>query len=505
MLHLQVFLYSFRSWFISLEDSITPLCYAVMNFFLPSLSPKTVGIAALLGLCISDAVAQKFDIRARTNDSIVALTGKVRQGSFGAPSINRKGDIAYPVVLFGKNANATNLYAIAMRRKGKRPAQIAFQGGVTAEELPDDSRTLSNVFLYWADPPDTAVNPVEDTGYLFRITRDVAISDKRDIGFAGEMVFMMRTLRYNDQGEVESWDDRWERRSVYGVAIRKGSSYANMPVVVYPNYFDGILSAIMSINNAGSVPYNANFNLTPEESFPGFAYYGPKGGALVATTASNVIGLDYFTKFTRFSDAIIANKNRCFVVADISDDANDFDGIWQGSNPNLQPVVVRGNTAPGGGTFNTFDGKIGASRNGKVLAFVADLSGSNTNRGVFRSSLDGKERLLIAAVGQTAPGTGNLKFSDFRLAACNNKGQVAILGEVEDKDGRELEGVWLSDSNGKNLRLVILQGQPIKVGNQARQVRKFAFNPVSGINPRGQIALTITFTDKTSAVVVAEL
>ncbi len=109
---------------------------------------------------------------------------------------------------------------------------------------------------------------------------------------------------------------------------------------------------------------------------------------------------------------------------------------------------------------------------------------------------------LIAAVGDKAPGTdGN--FLDFELAAVNNRGSVAILGSVTGgTTGTGLSAIWVSDPAGKNLKLVVVSGQNMQIGNKTKKVTRIAFNPVAAINKKGQVAFTASFTDKTSAVIV---
>jgi hypothetical protein len=212
--------------------------------------------------------------------------------------------------------------------------------------------------------------------------------------------------------------------------------------------------------------------------------------------------------YQSFSDAIIANGNKTFVTAQIGDGNDDFDGIWQGNSPDLQPVAVKTHASPDGGKFSTFGEKTGPSRSGKFCAFQATTT-KGTN-GVFRSTVvntwtsqKSTEKVLIAKVGAAAPTNSQVgalgTFSSFTLAACSDGGQVAFIGTVDGRDG-----IWLSDKEGKNLKLVVIQGQTLKVGKTEKTVNKLAFNPVSGINRTGKVAFTASFTDRTSAVIIAK-
>jgi hypothetical protein len=243
-----------------------------------------------------------------------------------------------------------------------------------------------------------------------------------------------------------------------------------------------------------------------------FATGSPSGDSssisTVATVETNVLGLPYFATYQHFSDAIIANGNRTFVTAQISEGNDDFVGIWQGNSPDLQPVVVKTHTSPDGGKFSSFGEKAGPSRSGRFCAFVASTTKGTS--GVFRSTVvntwtspKSTEKVLIAKVGDTAPTNdkaGKLgSFSSFSLAASSDLGQVALIGTVDGKDG-----IWLSDANGNNLKLVVIEGQPLTIGSTDKTVTKIAFNPVSGINRKGLVAFTASFSDRTSAVIIAK-
>ncbi|MDD5199060.1 MAG: hypothetical protein PHC88_04595 [Terrimicrobiaceae bacterium] len=476
------------------------------NLFLSSFFTRVFSLTLALGaLAPVGGWAQTvhYNLRAQTRDKITALTGSARQGSFGAPSINDKGNVAYACVLSGPSIGALNTFSIIWRKNGKKPAKVALQGGTPQFFGFNDPRTLNDNFLI--DTNDASnVFPVSGSGYMFRIAKDVALNNNNHIGFAGQMIETVETDTANPAPAPPTITTTDQSYAVYGEILPSGSTFTNTGITTYLNYFSGILTNTLSINQTGAVPFSGMFRITPEEFLPGFAFNSPTGGTLVATTASNVIGLPYFTTFDSFTDPIIANKNICFIVANLSETGAQFDGIWQGSNPNLQPVVVIQDTAPGGGTFTAFDGKVGPSPKANFAAFIANVTGNTAlTRGVFRSTLNGKSIVTIAAVGDAAPG-GIGDFAEFTLASSNNRGQVALLGDVTDTNNKTLSGIWLTDSAGKNLRQMVIEGQTLTVGSKKKTVTKIAFSPVSGLNKKGQIAFTASFTDRTSAVFIAK-
>ncbi len=356
--------------------------------------------------------AATYDVRALTKDKVTSFAGNAKQGSFGAPTLNDKGSIAYPCILFGNNVDAFTNTTIVYQKKGKKKkAATAIQAGYI----------LDNSFLPGYREDNTY--GVIDSARIYKISKAIAINNKDQIGFSAEVLNQVRTDTFQD-GVWTNASYRTDDRSDYGVVFPSATApggFQNVCVFLYDGYYAEVLQRTLSINSNGSVPENATFELTPTHRVPGFSYYHPTSltyssytdpslplnpdpeedppvvdpslplnpisypyylseGALVATTESNVIGLPYETVFSSFSDVLIADNNRAFIVADISDTGDEFDGIWQGTNPNLQPIVVKQTNAPGGGKFTSFDGKIGPNRKGTAAAFIANLTGAPSSR-----------------------------------------------------------------------------------------------------------------------------
>ncbi len=204
----------------------------------------------------------------------------------------------------------------------------------------------------------------------------------------------------------------------------RATSFSAFPLQSYPSFFDDIFTKTVSIDAQNATAFT-------DESGSWFAFQSPNDGAEIANTQTTVVGLPYFTTYGSFTDAVISFKNHTYVTAtianDISNASTDYDGIWQGNNPDLQPVAIISNAAPDGknSTFSSFAAKAGPSRNGKLVAFMATTSlGTN---GVFRANSDGTGKILVTKVGATAPTTsavGNLgSFSSFTLVGCNDAGR----------------------------------------------------------------------------------
>lgn len=437
-----------------------------------------------------------YELRAQTKDRVRAVFGNAKLGSFGAPAINDRGAVAFASTIFGQNVEArSNGSVLYQRSKRKRPDVLVQTGA-----------SLSNTFI--GPVPDGSVG-VSGSARAFRIGRDVALNRKNQTAWISEMLYATRNIESGDVTQASSVGS-------YGLSTKFGNSFRTLEANGFTNFLESLLRTTLSLNQEGNIAYNAIFEITPDKDLAGIAYQGYTARkqdlsfnfSLVATVESPVIGLPYFTTFDSFSDAIIAKNNKIFVVADISDDGDEFDGIWQGNNPNLQPIVVKDTAAPGGGTFASFDGKIGASRKGTTVAFIANVTGGDP-RSVFRSGVTGKDIIKIVSAGDIAP-TNDLvgalgRFSELELAAVNDRGQIAVLGGVPGSRRGVRSGIWITDRGGNNLEFVVVEGQDLLVDGETKRITRIAFNPVAGFNNKGEVAFTASFSDRTSAVFVASV
>jgi len=462
------------------------------------LSVRKISLCGLALAALSTAssfAAVSYDVRAETKDKVRAYTGSTRQGSFGAPGINDKGIVAYPCILTGSNVNAFSNGSIIMRKKGKRPAQVAVQTGVPVDYSFTDTLELNG----------NQVIPPASVQFL-RFGINVGISNKKRIAFSGALYYEVQN--FNDEGQFQN--SNGEQVGSFGSVFPLGGGFQTVGLITFLDYRDEILRAPIAVTPKGGLAYSADIVITDNNEVPGIAMSYPQlmggvwGGvrSTIATTESTVIGLPYFTTFEQFSNGILSKKDTVFLVADVSDDANDYDGIWKGRNVNLQPVVVKGTSAPNGGNFDQFFAPVAPSPNAKLTAFIATTSGRNTGTGIFRCSSNGRELMQVAFTNQKAPGV-NANFNSFESVGVNNKGQVAFKAVVDTTQAHA--GIWISDRSGKNLTLIALEGNTIPVGEEVKRISSITFNPITGFNRKGQVAFTASFTDRTSAVIVAEI
>lgn len=499
--------------------------------FLPAIA------LVVASFCHAASAQVKYELRAKTKDRVQVVFGNAKLGSFGAPGINDRGAISFAAVIFGQNSSATSNGGVFYQRNKRKTPENLLQTGAGLD--------TPYVILFPPRPPSTEPESFEfnssfsgvvpeGSRYIsgstraFRIGRDTAINKKNQTAFTAEIIYAYRTVSEPDKdtGVVTFGEPVEANKSSYGLSSPFQRGFATFEAVGFKDFNEGVLKETVSLNREGNVGFNAVFDITSTKTLAGIAYDGyritgkktlPDGavvpileftGSLVATVESPVIGLPYFTIFSSFTNAIIADKNKLFIVADISDEGDEFDGIWQGNNPNLQPIVVKDTSAPGGGTFASFDEKIGASRKGTTVAFIANVTGGDP-RSVFRAGVTGKDVIKVVSLGDRAPTNDDIgalgNFTELELAAVNNRGQIAVLAGIAGSRRGTRSGIWVSDRAGDNLQVVVVEGQDLDVDGDTKRITRIAFNPVSGFNIKGEVAFTASFSDRTSAVFVASV
>src|SRR5438034_1184762 len=150
----------------------------------------------------------------------------------------------------------------------------------------------------------------------------------------------------------------------------------------------------------------------------------------------------------------------------------------------LRPVVVTGQRAPGGGTFDRFSVEslpIVAPVNSRgQVAFFATVTRGPAGEGIFLAHEAGARR--IALEGDRVPGAGTISgFGRHPIPALNESGAVAFAAAVAG--GRTVEGIFLSA--GGRLHAVAVAGQPVP-GSVSDTL---AALDAPALNVRGDVAL----------------
>jgi hypothetical protein len=132
-------------------------------------------------------------------------------------------------------------------------------------------------------------------------------------------------------------------------------------------------------------------------------------------------------------------------------------------------IAVKGRSAPGGGTFDSFVRWPSINDAGQV-AFTASLTGAPggavANAAIFRGGVGGL--VQIAREGQLAP-DANGSYADFLTSSVNplinDAGQVAFAASLAGTTGGTLDDTGLYRSSGGGVTQVARAGQPAPGGN----------------------------------------
>jgi autotransporter-associated beta strand protein len=154
------------------------------------------------------------------------------------------------------------------------------------------------------------------------------------------------------------------------------------------------------------------------------------------------------------------------------------------------------------------------------VAFTATLAGTGVtaaNRACICTSTSGSAARLLARAGNTAPGGGRwATFTSLALPEGTGAGPVftgTLVTSVPDGvTAASNSGLWGVDSHG-TLQLLLRTGQVVKVGAGNKTVASFtaltaapgSIGAAHGYDHVGRVAATVTFTDRTVAVLKLSL
>jgi hypothetical protein len=154
------------------------------------------------------------------------------------------------------------------------------------------------------------------------------------------------------------------------------------------------------------------------------------------------------------------------------------EGLFLGSGGRIVKVALEGDPVPVGGSISGF-GKhpIPALNEAGTVAFAAAVAGGRTVEGIFVSSR-GKLQ-AVALAGAAASGIPSGTFANVDSPALNDRNDVAFLATV--RRGREtIEAVYVRSAGA--LRKVVAQGDPAPAGGV------FAAFGAPALNNRGAVA-----------------
>ena len=188
----------------------------------------------------------------------------------------------------------------------------------------------------------------------------------------------------------------------------------------------------------------------------------PSGVRRVVVTGEAAPGGGTFDRFSVESLPIVAPINGKGQVAFFATvlRGRASEGFFLASGGRISKLAADGDPAPGGGVFSGFGRHpVPALNDGGELAFAAAIAGARAVEGIFVASKRGTRTVALA--GSAAPDIPSGTFSSVDTPAINDRGDVAFLATV--RRGREsLDAIYLH-SGGKS-RKIVVQGDPAPAG-----------------------------------------
>jgi hypothetical protein len=420
-----------------------------------------LGITLFAAVAASSSAAT-FQLVAKSRQTAVKVQGKaIRFGSFGQPTLNDSGNVAFYSTMYGGGVSANNNVGIFIRTKKR--ARLLAQEGV------DMNLIGTGGFVF----------PIN----LISMTNQPVINKKSNVYWSGTYeVFLPDGTRIFE--------------TAYNFANRQGKSLAVVTVVN---------------TQPGTEPvadFNAN-NSVSLLALDGRALNDPlsvarctRNAAIsVVSVGDTIIGMPLGTTFTNFGVPTLDDKNQVYFSANASGTAAKFDGIWFGKNGDPDPLVVVDQEAPGAnGKFATFADLPGASPRGDTCAFLAN-AGTN---GIWTVDVKTRALTLIAKDGTLISNTRD-SLSNLQTPAVNDAKTVVFLA-TPSLGGIPSLGIFMSKTPG-TVEKVIAVGDTIKeagtgIGGEPAKVIDIRFSSLGGLNKKGQIVCTLSFDNRSSGVYI---
>ena len=240
-----------------------------------------------------------------------------------------------------------------------------------------------------------------------------------------------------------------------GTGARARLLQAKDPYPGFPGSATDIIGNALQVNSAGHAAM-INFFSQKEASNPrGVFVYDGTGFQLVALRGDVAPGTGGQI-FINFGSVRINNNDEVAFIGDFEPPVLGSAGLFVGTPGGpVSKIAALGETAPGtgGGTYDSFS-LIGINDNGDV-AFLSDIAGGVTARAIFISTSSGISK--VAAQNDPAPGTTgtfNLVFLNPFNYALNSNGDVAFAAAVAG-GGPATQGIWIGNASAAPTKLIL--------------------------------------------------
>jgi len=481
-----------------------------------------------------------FDVLHKRGDAVPGAPGATEFLTFGTPSINDAGDVAF----FGKVTEPGGSGSVNAVFGGVGNAMVAKAGDAapgTSEtfgtfydpllnedgavaflgKLKGDEVTAANdygLFSTMSGGLDLHVREGDEmetpAGAILKSIKSVAMSGTV-LAFVGDLVTVSGTT---GPGGVMASNDRGLWMTTGGplvLVLREGSTISLSTGALKVTE---IMALVEGSNNPGQglgvVGNQIKIGVKGENGRQ--AVLSASGAVLTEVASKNKLvppGTSRFATFGVPSQALDGKavfRGSLLVGGSITQSTDA--GIFGEFGGVVTRVVMEGAAAPGtSGTFSIFNDPV---RNGlNEVAFVSTLrgtaptvTGSSDTAVYLASGTTGVA--LVAREGSEAPETRGALFSRFKSLALPDSGPVFLASLVRGKAGVTAEndtGVWGLDSSD-NLRLLLRKGQ-VTNGRKVKAFQvlnsvPFSSNQTRVFNQNNELIARVTFADDVQAIVV---
>ncbi len=451
-----------------------------MNIF-PRFQPALLFGAALVFSPVLAAQADpSFTTVVLSRKLLPVQNAKIRMGSFGAPTINTRGAIAFYGTGYGSGIGTKNNTFIA-RIQGTRGRLIVQEGQATFP-----------YGVYNSGPPAVPWSGA----YFTKFGPSPQINDKMQVSWRGEVIQFYTGTNPTTFG---------------GQNTRLNVSQKNGSQSTYSLYPDGGATPNTDFSNRGTLSVVAkDLSNQPDKPETVFRQSASNFFGLVAI-GETAIGLPLDSNYRTFGDPCLDDKNFVYFAADVENTDNRFDGIWYGKNGDPLPLVVKGQVVPGGNrtvtTFSAFSSPPVPSPSGKYMGFAASTS-AGTKNGVWVVDVASKAVTTVATTSSKVLGY-NGTLSNFQPPAVNNLGEVVFgiqisTTVINSNDFRRVDALFYASKPGASLSKIVAVGDTFEINGENTKVIDIRFSPNGGLSDVGKIAFTASFDNRTSGIFIAK-
>jgi hypothetical protein len=204
--------------------------------------------------------------------------------------------------------------------------------------------------------------------------------------------------------------------------------------------------------------------------------------------------------FTQVRDPVADATGQVAFEANIGGpgvDATNSRALFSNAGGMLHAVARMGQSVPGIGTLG--DTFYLNSIAGATTTFLASYGTPEGGYGEATFAERGGALRAIVQAGQPVPGIAGYLFNGYGLIhSVPGSERFVVQGSTYNLQSEHMGGVWIEDEN-YSLVPVLVGGTQIQLGNGTKTVQWVWMNE---FNSKGELPLTVTFTDGTSALYI---